>query len=131
MTPRTTGTASAGIRGEQPLWDERAGKERRRWPRFPVTIRAWLKINRNGIEHFTSGTCYDIGEGGTRMFVASELHPGEEVRMRIALPYGQPVELAGVIRNRHRFEYGIEFVEVSEEDRERLVRNCTALALLL
>jgi hypothetical protein len=41
------------------------------------------------------------------------------------------VELAGVIRNRHRFEYGIEFVEVSEEDRERLVRNCTALALLL
>jgi hypothetical protein len=113
------------------LYDERAEKDKRRWPRFHVTIRAWLKISRNGIEHFASGTCYDISEGGTRLFMASELRPGEELHMRLALPYGSPVELVGIVRNRHRYEYGIEFMDVSAEDRGRLVRNCTALALLL
>lgn len=113
------------------MYDDRAEKEKRRWPRFRVTIRAWLKISRNGIEHFASGTCYDISEGGTRLFLANELHSGEVLKMRLALPYGNPIELIAVVRNRNRYEYGLEFTDISADDRARLVRNCTALALLL
>lgn len=119
------------IYGGQSLADDRVEQEKRRWPRFRVTIRAWLTVSRNGIEHFSTGTCYDISEGGTRLFLASELSPGEELRMKLALPYGPPIEIVGVVRNRHRYEYGVEFIDVSSEDRARLVRNCTALALLI
>lgn len=111
--------------------EHRVERERRRWPRFRVTMRAWLKVSRNGIEHFATGTCYDISEGGTRLFLATELHPGEELHMKLALPYGTAIEIVGVVRNRNRYEYGVEFVDVSGEDRARLVRNCTALALLI
>ncbi|MDR3764652.1 MAG: PilZ domain-containing protein [Acidobacteriota bacterium] len=111
--------------------DERAFQEKRRWPRFRVTMRAWLRVSRNGIEHAATGTCYDISEGGTRLFLASELHPGEELRMKLALPYGSPIEILGVVRNRNRYEYGVEFVDVNSEERANLLRNCTALALLM
>ncbi len=106
-------------------------KEHRRWPRYQVKLRASLKLTRNGIEHFLSGTCYDISEGGTRLFVASELRPGEELHLKLTVPYGQPVTVQGVVRNHIRYEYGIEFVEISELDRQSLVRNCKALSLLV
>jgi hypothetical protein len=102
----------------------------RRWERHHVKIRASLRLSRNGIEHFLVGTCYDIAEGGTRLFLASELHDGEEITLKLTLPYSEAVEVKGVVRNRVRYEYGIEFVVISEAARQSIERNCKALALL-
>jgi hypothetical protein len=103
--------------------------EGRRWQRHHVKVRVSLRLNRNGIEHFLNGTCYDLSEGGTRLFLTSELHPGEEVWMKLTLPYSPPVEVRGVVRNQMRFEYGIEFLEASETDRQNIARNCKAISL--
>jgi len=116
--------------GGQSSYDGKVDKDKRRWPRFQVTIRASLKLSRNGIEHSFMGTCYDLSEGGTRLFVAGVLHPDEEIRMKLALPYGHPIEVTGVVRNRNRFEYGVAFIDLVGESRASLLRNCTALALL-
>ncbi|MGZ5003589.1 MAG: PilZ domain-containing protein [Chthoniobacterales bacterium] len=112
------------------MQEDTSDKTRRRWQRFDVELRATLKLSRQGIEHQFSGTAHDISEGGTRLFVPGDLHPGEEIKLHLALPYSSAVELVGVIRNRDRFEYGVEFVGVSAEDRESLVRNCRALSVL-
>jgi c-di-GMP-binding flagellar brake protein YcgR len=105
-------------------------EEKRRWQRYRVTMRATLAITRGGTEHRFSGTCYDISEGGTRIVVVGELHPGEEIKLRLALPYGAPVEVLGVIRDRHGFEYGVQFTDVPAASRHSIIRNCVALSLL-
>ena len=49
--------------------------------------------------------------------------------MKLTLPYSPPVEVRGVVRNQMRFEYGIEFLEASETDRQNIARNCKAISL--
>ncbi len=104
--------------------------ERRQWPRFHLTSIARLRVNRNGIEHYLSGSCHELSMGGALLIVNHELRIGEEMQLRIELPYSSPVYLTGIIRTRHNHEYGIEFTALSEEARDRLNRNCTSLALL-
>lgn len=112
------------------MQEDNSEKTKRRWQRFDVELRATLKVSRQGIERQYSGTAHDISEGGSRLFVPGDLNPGEEIKLRLALPYSDPVELKGVIRNRERFEYGVEFVGISQQDRDILIRNCRALSLL-
>ncbi len=95
-----------------------------------MEFRATVRLTRKGEEFRYSGTAHDISEGGTGLFVAGELHPGEEIKLELMLPYSSPIEVAGVIRNRDRFEYGVQFTNVSPADRDAIVRNCRALALL-
>jgi len=109
---------------ESALQEDGSDKAKRRWQRFDVELRVTLKLSRHRIEHQFSGTASDISEGGARLFVPGDLHPGEEIKLRLALPYSSAVELVGVIRNRDRFDYGVEFVAVSHDDRDNLVRNC-------
>lgn len=105
-------------------------KTQRRWPRFNVEFRAKIVVARNGEEHQFSGTVSDISEGGTRLFVTGELQVGETVKVELALPYSGRLNIAGVIRNRNRFEYGVQFSGLSSADRASIVRNCRALLLL-
>ena len=112
------------------MQEDGSEKARRRWQRFDVELRAAVTATRQGVKHQFSGTARDISEGGSRLFVPADLQPGEEIRLRLTLPYGSVVELVGVIRNRDGFDYGVEFTAISSDDRNSLLRTCRALSLL-
>lgn len=109
---------------------DQADKTKRRWERFKVEIRVKVTATRSGKEIVTSGTAHDISEGGMALFLAGDLIVGEAVSIDFSMPYSQRRVMRGVIRNRDRYEYGIQFVDPTPEDREDIIRNCRALALL-
>ena len=110
--------------------EEQIEKSKRRWERFKVEIRVKVTSTRNGKEVVTSGTAHDVSEGGMALFLAGDLIVGDAVIIDFAMPYSQRRTMRGVIRNRDRYEYGIQFVDPTPEDREDILRNCRALALL-
>jgi PilZ domain-containing protein len=105
-------------------------KAKRRHERFKVEIRARVTVQRNGKPAQFSGMAHDIGVGGLALFLPAELKVGESCEIEIALPYSRPLIVRAVIRNRDRFEHGVEFFTTTGEEREALIRNCRALALL-
>lgn len=79
--------------------------------------------------HFGTGT--NISEGGMRVFVPRDLEIGKRIGVELRLPYNrEELRLQATIRNRVDFEYGVEFVDATEEDREAIRRNCRVLNLL-
>jgi c-di-GMP-binding flagellar brake protein YcgR len=105
-------------------------KTKRRWDRYKVEIRVKVSLTREGQPLNFAGTAHDISEGGMGLFLPAELHPGETILIDFAMPYSQRLVIQGVVRNRHRFQYGVQYLNPSAEDRESIVRNCRALALL-
>ena len=73
---------------------------------------------------------HNISEGGLRLFIAGELQLGETISFDLSLPYSKSVSLRGVIRNRDRYDYGVEYLQPSAAAQEAIVRNCRALSLL-
>ena len=112
------------------MQEDQTEKGKRRWERFKVEIRVKVTSSRNGNEVVTSGMAHDVSEGGMALFLAGDLGIGEAVTIDFAMPYSQRRVMRGVIRNRDRYEYGIQFVNPTLEDREDIIRNCRALALL-
>jgi len=110
--------------------DEESEKTKRRWERFKVELRVSLSVWRNGKELRFNGTANDISEGGMRLFVAADLYPGETIDFDLSLKYSGKVSLKGVIRNRDRFEYGVEYLQPTAAVKDAITRNCRALSLL-
>jgi c-di-GMP-binding flagellar brake protein YcgR len=105
-------------------------KAKRRWDRYKVEIRVKVNLTRNGQQQSLTGTAHDISEGGMGLFLPGELQPGETIEIDFAMPYSQRRVIRGVVRNHERFQYGVQFLNPTAEDRDDLVRNCRALALL-
>jgi len=110
--------------------EENTEKGKRRWERFKVELRVSLSVWRNGKEFRFKGTANDISQGGMKLFVAADLFPGETIDFELSLMYSGNVSLKGVIRNRDRFEYGVEYLQPTAAVQEAITRNCRALSLL-
>ena len=73
----------------------------------------------------------DICEGGMSVFVPVDLELGQELRLSFQMPYrSSPVQLKAVVRNRARFRYGVEFADMTSDQRETVMAACKALALM-
>src|SRR3954466_2051379 len=107
-----------------------AEKAKRRWERYDVEIRVKVSVSRKSQQVSLSGTAHDISEGGMAMFVVGDLEVGETIEIDFAMPYSQRRVLRGVVRNRDSYQYGVQFLNPTAEDRHDIVRNCRALALL-
>ena len=105
-------------------------KAKRRWQRFEVEVQVGISLVRKTRQLNYSGMAHNISEGGMALFSVNELLEGEAITLEFALPYGRRLSLNGIIRNRDRFEYGVEFVRPSAADREELMRTCRALSLI-
>lgn len=95
-----------------------------------MELRVSLSVLRHGKEFRYTGNANDISQGGMRLFVAADLFPGETIDFDLSLKYGGKVSLKGVIRNRDRFEYGVEYLQPTAAVQEAITRNCRALSLL-
>jgi hypothetical protein len=93
----------------------------RRWPRYKldVPVRA---IVRNALDaKIVDGRGTELNEGGMAVFAGLELKPGDQMEVEFTPPYsGQPIRVRCIVRNRKGYSYGVEFLNVTLEDEQRV-----------
>src|SRR5258708_11716915 len=89
------------------------------FPRHPINVTLDLIALRSGVPDNLPGRCTDISEAGVGAVVAGELAAGGQVAVELRLPYvGVPVRARALVRYQSRLRCGLEFVELSVEQRE-------------
>lgn len=93
--------------------------ERRSKPRLSVHLDAvW-----QGGEERHSARVTDLSEGGCYLDTVGEVMVGEIVAFRVLLPDDDWLYLEGEVRHhRHRMGFGVQFVDLNEEQVEKLLR---------
>ena len=93
--------------------------ERRSRPRLSVHLNAeWHADNERHSAQIT-----DLSEGGCYLDTVGEVLVGEIVAFRVLLPDGDWLYLEGEVRHhRHRRGFGVQFVDLNEEQMENLAR---------
>src|SRR5678815_2651948 len=93
--------------------------ERRSKPRLSVNLDAvW-----HGAEDRHSAQITDLSEGGCYLDTVGEVMAGEIVAFRVLLPDGDWLYLEGEVRHHHHGRgFGVQFVELNEEQTENLLR---------
>ena len=93
--------------------------ERRSKPRLSVHLDAvW-----DGGEERHSARVTDLSEGGCYLDTVGEVMVGEIVAVRVLLPDDDWLYLDGEVRHhRHGVGFGVQFVELNEEQTENLQR---------
>jgi hypothetical protein len=93
--------------------------DRRSKPRLSVHLDAvW-----HGGEERHSARITDLSEGGCYLDTVGEVLAGEIVAFRVLLPDDDWLYLEGEVRHhRHRVGFGVQFVDLNEEQLEKLLR---------
>jgi hypothetical protein len=95
----------------------------RRWTRHKVDVPIRVVVHTEEKSRVISGRGKEISEGGMAVFAGVELRPGDKVEIEFTPPYGGPIRVQGIVRNRQGYSYGVEFFAVNEEqgaEKERL-----------
>lgn len=95
----------------------------RRWRRYhfhvPVRLARQTAVDRTE----TVGRGTEINEGGIGVHAPIELAVGEQVDLEFSPTYsGIPVRLQGIVRNRTRDYYGLEFLARDETEQRHVDR---------
>ena len=96
----------------------------RRWERFTVDVRMKASFKRNSMPLTVFGRGSDVSQGGMAAYIPSELTVGTSVDLELSLPYvsgEQPIRIVATVRNRNGFRYGLEFLGVEDDQRNKLV----------
>jgi PilZ domain-containing protein len=106
-------TPQVGIRSSQ----ERAVF--RRWQRYRLNIPIRLIYTHEGTSKIVSGRGNDMSEGGVLVFAGLELKTGDAVSIEFTPPFSAgPVRAKGIVRHRRGYNYGVEFVQETDADKE-------------
>ena len=73
------------------------------------------------------GLMMEISEGGLSTMLTEELHIGEMVDVRFHLPGTGRITTRAIVRNKHLFRYGFEFVEAGDTLRQQIKHACALL----
>lgn len=110
---------------------QETGPELRRWARHKIDVR--LKVTFRGEKGMTSvfGRGNTLGQGGMGAYVPAVIPMGASVSLEVSFPYSPAeVRLEAVVRNSEGFRYGLEFLDLRDDVKGVIVRNCSAAALL-
>jgi len=103
----------------------------RRWPRYKVDLRLKVVLNHHEGRNFTFGQGSDVSEGGMAAYIPAELEIGEVVQIELMLPYSKEmVVVRAEVRNKNGFRYGLEYVLISPDHKELLMKSLRTLALM-
>ena len=92
--------------------------ERRAKPRLSVSLDAVWDTS----ERRLSARITDLSEGGCYLDTVGEVMTGEIVAFRVLLPDEDWLYLEGEVRHhRHGFGFGVQFVDLNEEQKEKLL----------
>jgi c-di-GMP-binding flagellar brake protein YcgR len=102
-------------------------RRRRRHPRyrtnFPVTLGLLVQNDYQRLE----GHGRDLSEAGIGILLAAELASGEVVSLSFSLPNIGQWEVRAVLRHRRGYQYGFEFLSLTDEQRKLLARYVQGL----
>jgi PilZ domain-containing protein len=108
-----------------------SGRERRRFPRYPIDVP--VKVTRTtdrGPQVFL-GRGTNMGQGGIQALVATELIDHEHVTVEVTLPYNsQMLKLEAVVCNRFGYNYGLQFLPMGHTEEGQIRRVCGVLGLM-
>jgi len=100
----------------------RSSQERevfRRWQRYRLNIPIRLIYTHEGTSKIVSGRGNDMSEGGVLVFAGLELKAGDSVAIEFTPPFSAgPVRAKGIVRHRRGYNYGVEFVQETDSDKE-------------
>ncbi len=103
----------------------------RRWKRYKVDLRVKVAYSRDGAKLVAHGRGQDVSEGGMALFVPVELEMTDIIEIDFTLPYSSTaLRLKAGLRNRTGFRYGIEFLGMTENQKQSIRRLCEAMTLL-
>jgi hypothetical protein len=97
-------------------------QDRRRWRRFAFGVPVRILTAKSVVE----GRSIRMSEGGVSVFALVNLSLGARVSVQFTLPHAnQPLSIAGVVRSRAVYLYGVEFLKEDEPDQQKigLLRN--------
>jgi c-di-GMP-binding flagellar brake protein YcgR len=109
------------------LAENQIDRRRRRYPRYRAEFRVTVSHLGNQYQE-VEGHCRDLSAAGIGILLATEMSSGEVVGLRFSLP-GSPVlwELRAVVRFRHGYQYGFEFLSLTDVQQESLKRYLCGL----
>src|SRR4051794_24919871 len=91
--------------------------ERRSKPRLSVSLDAVWNVD----DERNSARVTDLSEGGCYLDTVGEVMSGEIVGFRVLLPDDEWLYLEGEVKHhRHGFGFGVQFVELNDEQTDRL-----------
>jgi TonB family protein len=94
---------------------------RRRVSRRPINISLDVITLQSGIPYNMPGRCTDLSEAGLGAVVAGQLTAGQTVAVELRLPnVGLPLRARAQVRYQERLRYGLQFVGLSIEQREKI-----------
>jgi len=110
---------------------ERGFVNTRRFPRFDLDTQLNATVAEMEKHRPMHGRSIDINEGGMSGIFAKNCQVGTEVMLEFAVPVPSTiVRIQAVVRNRTDHRYGFEFVNVTSNQRDVIVRTCRNLAML-
>ena len=92
---------------------------RRRKVRYAIALPVDITVLRSGVPDAIPGRTVDFGEGGMAAILAGELRTGDTVGIELKLQgTSQPLLAKAVVRHHHELRCGMEFQQLSLDQRE-------------
>lgn len=118
---------SSTVVGEKVLY-----RVARRWTRHKLDVPIRVIVHLEDKSRVISGRGKEISEGGMAVFAGVELRLGDKIEVEFTPPYGGPIRVQGIVRNRHGYSYGVEFFafneqQTTEQERLRAALNSATL----
>lgn len=114
--------------GQSILTPGKCPSDRRRVKRFDLDMRL-VVCPINNRSRLIPARIVDLSVDGIRAAIAADLEIGETLELEFGLRRTTAiVRLAGTIRWREGYQYGLEFMFVNAQDRERISQAFAALA---
>ena len=88
----------------------------RRWPRYHVHLPVYIVAKPGATNKVVPGMVCELSRAGMELYGGINLQPGE--LMEVEFQISGKVQVAGIVRNRSGFCFGLEFCEVRTEPEE-------------
>jgi len=95
--------------------------ERRRWPRYHVTVPVRVTIQNLLQTSVINGLAFQMNDGGLEVSTDTELRIGDKADLKFTPPhFDRALTLRGVVRNHKGNFYGVEFLAKTTTNKEQL-----------
>jgi hypothetical protein len=99
----------------------------RRYRRFKLDVPVRVIVQTEDKTRYIDGRGNELNEGGLAVSVGAEIELDDKVEIEFTSPYGQPIRARAVVRNRTGYRYGLEFLNETPEDCDRVMDIRVAL----
>ena len=98
----------------------------RRWSRHKIDVRLKVSFPNEGKNNSAFGRANSLSRGGIGAYIPCTIPVGTTVSLELTFPYSaKEARLEAVIRTCDGFRYGLEFMRLSDEVQEMIVKNCS------